>query len=137
MKVKSKKPRYQRRALYHVKNHEVHKLMTVPIDIPLQEEWGITRLPLRKDDSVRVIKGEFKDIEGKVLEIFKKERRITIEECTFEKKSGQTGYQKISISKVLITKFADKKGKIDPWREKIIARKSKLELDTSATKKGK
>ena len=128
MRMNSKKPRKQRNKIRDVPHHQVHKLFTVPLAISLQEIWGVKRLPLRKDDEVRVVKGEFKGIEGKILELDKKKRRITIEECTLEKRSGETIYIPISVSKVMLIKFAEEKGKIDPWREKIIARKSKLEL---------
>jgi len=80
MKVKSKKPTKQRNALLKVKNHQTHKLFTVKLDDAIQAEYGIKRLPLRKDDSVRVIAGEFDGIEGKILSLNKKTRKVTIEE---------------------------------------------------------
>ncbi len=135
MSVKSKKPTKQRNAQRRAKYHQVHKLFTIPMDKTLQEEWGIKRIPLRKDDVVKVVKGEFEGIQGKILSIDKKTMTVTIEECTFEKKNGQTGYQKIHVSKLLLMKFADKKGKIDSWRLKIIQRKSKLELEGVAAAK--
>ena len=136
MYIKSKKPSKQRQALYNVKNHQVSKLFTVPLDEALQEEYGIKRLPLRKDDYVRVISGEFNGIEGKVLSVSKVSRKITIEECALQKKDGKNYNVPISVSKVVLTKFAMKKNKLDPWREKMIERKSKLELAESAPKKG-
>jgi len=125
MAIKSKKPTKQRNAQQRAKYHQIHKLFTIPLDKSMQEEWGIKRIPLRKDDVVKVVKGEFEGIQGKVLSIDKKTMTVTIEECTFEKKNGQTGYQKIHVSKLLLMKFADKKGKIDSWRLKVIQRKSK------------
>ena len=137
MKVKSKKPRNQRNALRDVKNHQRSKLFTVALDVSLQEEWGIKRLPLRKDDFVRVSSGEFDGIEGKVLSLNKKSRRVTIEECTLQKKDGSNYYVPISVSKLIITKFASKKNKIDPSREAIIDRKMKLEIvEEGSPKKG-
>jgi len=137
MSVKSKKPTKQRNAQRRAEYHQVHKLFTIPLDKSLQEEWGVKRLPLRKDDVVKVVKGEFNGIQGKVLSIQKTTMTVTIEECTFEKKNGQTGYQKIHVSKLLLMKFADKKGKIDSWRLKVIQRKSKLELEGQSLEKEK
>jgi len=136
MKVKSKKPSRQRSALMKAKNHQVSKLFTVPLDTTLQEEWGVQRLPLRKDDFVRVASGEFEGIEGKVLTLNKKTRKITIEECTLQKKSGENYYAPISVSKVILTKFTTKKNKMDPSREKMIERKMKLEAEDISPKKG-
>ena len=137
MKSNSKKPSKQRRSLFNVKNHQVSRLFTVPLDDSLKEEYGIKRIPLRKDDYVRVIAGEFNGIEGKVLGINKMTRKITIEECALQKKDGKNYYVPISVSKVVLTKFTMKKNKLDPWREKIIERKVKLELAESSPKKEK
>ena len=133
MKVKSTKPRKQRSALLSLKQHQISKVFMVRLDEPLQEEWGIKRLPLRKDDEVRVIKNEMTDVEGKVLNLNRRSRTIQIEECTLEKKSGATYYIPISPSNVILTKLGGKK--MDPWRQKIIDRKQKLEIEVDAKKK--
>ncbi|MHA1453574.1 MAG: 50S ribosomal protein L24, partial [Promethearchaeota archaeon] len=88
---------------------------------------------LRKDDEVRVIKNEMTDVEGKVLNLNRRTRTIQIEECTLEKKSGATYYIPISPSNVILTKLGGKK--MDPWRQKIIDRKQKLEIEVDAKKK--
>jgi len=137
MKVKSKKPGKQRKRLYNVQKHEKSKLFTVRLDETLQMEWGIRRLPLRKDDEVRVIRGEMSNVEGKVLNLNYRNRKIEIEEATMEKKNGATYYVPISPSNVVLVKFGGKK--LDSWREKIINRKQKLEVldeTSSAPKKG-
>ncbi|TFG21100.1 MAG: 50S ribosomal protein L24 [Promethearchaeota archaeon] len=133
MKVKSTKPKKQRVALHNVKQHQTSKVFMVRLDEPLQEEWGIKRMPLRKDDEVRVIKNEMTDVEGKVLKLDRRTRTIQIEECTLEKKSGATYYIPISPSNVILTKLGGKK--MDPWRQKIIDRKQKLEIEVDAKKK--
>jgi large subunit ribosomal protein L24 len=136
VRVKSKKPSKQRNALRNVKNHQVSKLFTVPLDENLQVEWGVKRLPVRKDDSVRIIAGEFVGIEGKVLEIHKKTRKVTIEEATLQKRDGSNYYVPIPISKIILTKFGEKK--MDAWREKMIDRKEKLAtVDSLSPKKKK
>jgi large subunit ribosomal protein L24 len=135
MKINYLRPSKQRLALYKIKNHQVSKLMTVPLDKGLQEEWGVKRLPVRKDDFVRVVKGEFDGIEGKVLSVDKTVRKITIEECTLQKKDGSNYYVPISVANVLLTKFGMKKNKMDPWRQKMIERKQKLE-EVAPSKKG-
>ncbi len=131
VRVTSKKPRKQRRALMFVKNHQVSKLLTASIAEDLQEVYGVKRIPVRVGDSVRIIKGEFVGIEGKVNSINKKTRRLIIEEAVQQKASGENYFVPISVSNVIITKFETEKAgnKIDPWREnRIIERKEKLEL---------
>ncbi len=103
--------------------------MNCSLDDSLRQVVGIRRMPVRKDDRVRVMKGEFKDIEGKVLKINKKTRTVTVEECMNEKKDGSTIYRPISISRLCIVKFAEKKP--DPWRQKIMDRRAKLWREVS------
>ena len=136
MKVKSKKPTKQRNAINRAKNHQVSKLFTIPLDESLQEEWGVKRLPLRVDDQCRITKGEFSGIEGKILSKNKKTRKVTIEETSQEKKDGSSFFTPIAPSKLILTKLASKKNKIDPWREKMIDRMQKLdEIKSESPKK--
>jgi large subunit ribosomal protein L24 len=81
---------------------------------------------VRKDDSVRIIAGEFVGIEGKVLGINKKNRKVTIEEATLQKRDGSNYSVPIPVSRVTLTKFGEKK--MDAWREKMIDRKEKLKM---------
>src|SRR5271157_683715 len=127
MRITSTKPGKQRKALFNLKNHQRSSVLSCPLDDALREEFGIRRLPIRKDDRVRVISGEFRDIEGKVLSINKRNRRVNVEECMNEKKDGSTFYVPMPASRLRITKFGEKK--MDPWRQKIIDRRAKLYLE--------
>jgi len=138
MRVQSKKPGKQRKALYTVKNNQRSAILNCALDESLRQVVGIRRLPVRKDDRVRVVGGEFKDIEGKVLKVRKEKRTITVEECMHEKKDGSTIYVPISISRIRIMKLAEKKP--DPWRQKIMDRRAKLwkeVTEVTGPKKGK
>ena len=121
MKVKSKQPRKQRKALFNYKNHQKSKLLTVRVADFVREEYGIKTLPLRVGDGVRITRGEFKDFEGEIIEITKKQR-AKIKEATFDKADGTQFHPAIHISKMVITKFTKEK-KMDPWRARMIDRK--------------
>ena len=122
MKVKSKQPRKQRKALYTYKNHQRSKLLSTRVADFVREEYGIKSLPLRVGDEVRVVKGEFNDFEGEVIEITRNQR-AKIKEATFDKADGTQFHPSIHISKLIITKLGKEK-KLDPWRAKIIERKA-------------
>ncbi|MHA1805597.1 MAG: 50S ribosomal protein L24 [Promethearchaeota archaeon] len=122
MKVASKKPRKQRKALFNAKNHHRSKLMTTRLADFLRDTYGIKRVPVKVGDSVRVIKGEFKNFEGTVLEVLPKRQRVKIKECVFDKADGTQFNPPIHVSNLIITKFGDEK-KMDPWRVKLIQRK--------------
>lgn len=122
MKIESKQPRKQRKALFNYKNHQKSKLLSTRVADFVRDEYGIKTLPLRVDDQVKVIKGEFKDFEGTVIEITKSQR-AKIKEAKFEKADGTDFHPAIHISKLIITKIAKEK-KMDPWRAKMIERKA-------------
>lgn len=86
----------------------------------LQEQYDVKRMPIRVNDHVRVISGQFKDLEGKVLKIDKQDYKIHVEEITKEKADGSIHYYPIHPSKVIITKLVD----IDKNRQKILDRRS-------------
>ncbi|MFW9899199.1 MAG: 50S ribosomal protein L24 [Candidatus Thorarchaeota archaeon] len=138
MKIKSKKPRKQRKALYNYKNHQRSKLLTCRLADFLREEFGIKRIPLRVGDSVRVTKGEFKDFEGEVLEITK-DLRVKVKECVFDKADGTQFHPTIHVSNIIITKFRRIGRKMDGWRSAMIEKKEGFlwEEELMAPKKGK
>lgn len=122
MKATSKKPGKQRKFLYNVKNHQRSKILSTRLADFLQEQYGIRHLPLRTGDSVRVTRGEFKDFEGTLLEIDRKNQRVKIKECVLDKVDGTQFHPSIHISNLIITKFGQEK-KLDPWRASMIERK--------------
>ncbi|NHJ22510.1 MAG: 50S ribosomal protein L24 [Candidatus Lokiarchaeota archaeon] len=122
MKVKSKHPRRQRKALYQSKNHQHSKLLTARVADFVTEEYGIKTLPIKVGDEVRITQGEFKDFEGEVIELTRNQR-VKIKEATFDKADGTQFHPAIHVSKLIITKFSKEK-KMDPWRASIIDRKA-------------
>jgi large subunit ribosomal protein L24 len=122
MRIKSKKPGKQRKALFNYKSHQRSKLLSTIVADFLREEYGIKSLPLRVGDDVRIVKGEFKDFEGEVIEITDNQR-AKIKEAKFEKSDGTEFNPSIHISNLIITKFIKEK-KMDPWRASLIERKA-------------
>ena len=122
MKVKSRKPSKQRKALFNHKNHQRSKLLSTRVADFLRDEYGIKRLPLRVGDQVRITRGEYSDFEGEVIEITRNQR-AKIKEAQFEKGDGTQFHPPIHISNLVITKFTKEK-KMDPWRANMIERKA-------------
>lgn len=122
MKITSKQPRKQRKALYNCRNDQRSKLLSTRVADFLREEYGIKKLPIRVGDDVRVLRGEFKDFEGEVIEVMKNQR-VQVKECVFDKTDGTQFHPSIHVSKLVITKIKDER-KMDPWRASIIERKA-------------
>jgi large subunit ribosomal protein L24 len=68
----------------------------------LREKYGRRSLRPREGDTVKIIRGEFKGIEGKVTKVIAKEGKINVEGVTREKVKGGTAPINIDSSKVMI-----------------------------------
>ena len=68
----------------------------------LREKYKKRSVRLRVGDSVRIVKGEFKGIEGKVTKIDGKKGTLSIEGVTREKIAGGTAQVPVNASKVVI-----------------------------------
>ena len=116
--TKSKQPRKQRKALYEAPLHKRQKLMAAPLSKELREKFHRRSLPVRKGDTVKVMRGDFKGKVGKVVRVDLKKLRIYIEGVTRKKSTGEEVYVPIHPSNVMIID-ADMS---DKMRQKIIER---------------
>ncbi len=62
-------------------------------------------MPIRKDDEVQVVRGTYKNRDGKVTQVYRKKYVIHIERITREKGNGATVNIGLHPSKVVITKL--------------------------------
>ncbi|MCW3136243.1 MAG: 50S ribosomal protein L24 [Canidatus Methanoxibalbensis ujae] len=77
--TKSKQPRKQRKARFNAPLHRRHKFVSAMLDYSLREKYGRRSFPLRKGDVVRIMRGDDRGHEGKVLSVDLKRERITVE----------------------------------------------------------
>ncbi len=113
-----KNPRKQRKRLYNAPAHLRHKFMAAPLSQELITSKGVKALPVRKGDTVRIMRGDHKGFEGKVSRVDLKRYRIFIEGLTREKVDGTNIFVSVHPSKVVIRnlKLDDK------WRKEILER---------------
>jgi large subunit ribosomal protein L24 len=128
-----KDPRKQRKRLYNAPAHLRHKLMAAPLTPELISSKGVKALPVRKGDTVRVMRGDHIGFEGKVNRVDLKRYRIFLEGLTREKVDGTNIFVSVHPSKVMIKnlKLDDK------WRKGIVERKKELELPKKEKKVAK
>ena len=79
------------------------KRASAPLSDDLKAKHGISSARVRKDDSIKIMRGEFKGIEGKVTMVYSSEGRLSIEGVNREKLKGGQIPIKIHVSKVMIT----------------------------------
>jgi len=101
--VKTTQPRKQRKKLYQAPSHIRYKHFSAPLSPSLKTSHNIGSLPVRSGDTVRIMRGDRKGLEGKVTRVDRKKYRIFVEGVTREKVDGTTTFVPIHPSKVMIT----------------------------------
>jgi large subunit ribosomal protein L24 len=74
-----------------------------PLSSELREKYRRKAVRPRTGDSVRIVRGEFLGVEGKVTKVFPKDGRLNVEGVSREKQKGGTASVPIESSKVMIT----------------------------------
>ncbi|CAN0358503.1 unnamed protein product [Ascophyllum nodosum] len=94
--------------------------MSAGLSKDLFEKHNVRSLPIRKGDEVMVVRGAFKNREGKVETCYRRKFVIHIERITREKANGNTVHVGIHPSKVQITKL-----KMDKDRKAVLERRDR------------
>jgi large subunit ribosomal protein L24 len=98
----SKQPRKQRKFRYKAPLHVRHKLMGVNLSEELRERYETRSLPVKKGDTVMVMRGDFKETEGKVEKVDLKNYRLMIEGVSVQKPDGNQVFHPVHPSKVML-----------------------------------
>jgi large subunit ribosomal protein L24 len=98
----SKKPRKQRKYIYHAPLHVRHKFFSAHLSKELKQKYGKRSFPVRKGDEVEVMKGSYKKKRGRVNRVDMKKIRIFIDGITRKKVDGTEIQVPIYPSKVKI-----------------------------------
>ncbi len=69
----------------------------------LKSKYGRNSIRVKPGDSVKLVRGEYAGIEGKVQKVFPREGRVTIEGVTREKIAGGTTQIRIHASNLVVT----------------------------------
>lgn len=110
--MKTTQPRKQRKRLYQAPAHIRYKHFSALLSPSLKTSHNIGSLPVRSGDTVRIMRGDRKGLEGKVTRVDRKNYRIFVEGVTREKVDGTTAFIPIHPSKVMITSL----NLDDKWR---------------------
>jgi len=136
VKVLSKKPSKQRKALYTAPSHARGKVLSSPLSPELRERYGTRSIRARKGDTVVVARGDYAGIEGKITRVDPGASRLFIEGVTREKVDGTTTFVPKHPSKVMIKRL----NLDDKWRKDILERKASkpvAEKPKEGTRRGK
>ena len=107
----SKQPRKQRKARYSAPLHVRQRLMGARLSEELSKEYGTRSASVIKGDTVKVMRGNFKNTEGKVQVVSLKDGTICVDRVISTKVDGTEVPRPISPSNVRITKLEMKDGR--------------------------
>eukprot|EP01002_Notosolenus_urceolatus_P011609 NODE_4021_length_849_cov_37.743750_g3333_i0.p2 GENE.NODE_4021_length_849_cov_37.743750_g3333_i0~~NODE_4021_length_849_cov_37.743750_g3333_i0.p2 ORF type:complete len:152 (+),score=52.41 NODE_4021_length_849_cov_37.743750_g3333_i0:332-787(+) len=119
-----------RKAHFTAPSHVRRIIMSAPLSKDLQKKLGIRRLPIRKEDEVRVKRGTHACRDGKVIKCYRKRWTIHVDKVNEVKLSGATYYHGIHPSNVEITKV-----KMDKCRKALIDRRNRSKSDEGVQKR--
>ena len=103
----SKQPRKQRTWLYSMPIHSKYKLLAARLNKDLKEKYKLKSLSVRKGDRVKVLRGDFKKLEGDVLDVDTKNQSITVQGATITKSDGSQVTRPIRPSNVMLLKLVE------------------------------
>jgi large subunit ribosomal protein L24 len=114
--ISSSKAKKQRKFRFNAPNHTRRKLMSANLSKELRKKLARRSIPLRKGDTVRIMRGEFKKQKGKVAEMLKS--KIYIEGMQRKKKDGTKVNVPFDTSNVQVLEMVEDKKRVLKQEEK-------------------
>jgi large subunit ribosomal protein L24 len=99
----SKPVRVRRKLFLNPVREKSLKLVRGSLSSDLKSKYGKNSIRIRIGDSVKLVRGEYSGVEGKVQHLFPSEGRLTLEGVTREKIAGGTTEVRIHASNVIVT----------------------------------
>ena len=88
---------------YNAPQHIVSKRISASLSDSLQSQYNTKTVRLRKNDVVKILSGEYKNLDGKITHVYLAEGMISVDGITREKLAGGTTPVKIHESNVMVT----------------------------------
>ena len=107
----SKQPRKQRKYAANAPLHIKRKMMSVNVTKKLREKLKKRNVIVRKGDTVKIMRGKFKKKKGKVLSVFTKQGKVTVEGIQVKKMDGSNALVKLQPSNLQIIEMVDRERK--------------------------
>ena len=117
--IKSKQPRKQRKYRHNAPLHIKQKFVSAHLSKELHKKYSKRSMNVRKGDSVKIMRGQFKNKTGKVEEVSLKKTLAYVSGIEFVKKDGTKARYPIHPSNLMITEL----NMDDKMRNKVLERK--------------
>jgi large subunit ribosomal protein L24 len=117
--------------LIHLPKHQRDKMVGAVLEDALRKQYGRKNIRVIRGDSIRVIRGEYKGVEGKVEKVDTEHATFHIEGIQREKIRGGQVKVPIHSSKVMVIAL----NLDDKYRSNKLQRRTKTESVASSDKK--
>lgn len=101
--MSSFKPTKTRKRMFSMPLHALGKMLNARLSEDLRTKYASKTARIKKGDSVRIVRGEYAGVEGKVTGVDLGHSKITVEGVYRERVKGEQTPVKIHASKVIIT----------------------------------
>ncbi len=139
----SSQPRKQRKYAANAPIHLKRKLLSVNLAKDLRKKYRKKNIPIRKGDTVRVMRGKFKSKKGKVNEVKTKMGKIYVEGVQVKKRDGSTVNVPLKASNLQIVElYIEDRKRIKQVVEEKVKKQDKMETkvkkkDSKTNEEGK
>jgi large subunit ribosomal protein L24 len=106
-KIKSSKPRKQRKKVLELPLHLRKKLVSAHLSKELRKQLKKRSLPVRKGDKVRVLRGKHKGFTGKIARVDYRKGKVFIEKLTRKKADGTEVLLPLNASNLLLLEIVE------------------------------
>ena len=96
-----------------------YRLLSAALSKDLRGKYSARSLPVRRDDEVLVVRGDYKDSKGRVTAVYRKRWCIYVDKVSETKQNGATIKIPLDPSNVVLTKL-----KLTPDRQALLDRKA-------------
>jgi large subunit ribosomal protein L24 len=117
-KVSSKSPGKQRKKIFDSPVHANKNRLKCRLDEFLQEQYGLRSLVVKTGDLVKIMRGQFRDTEGKVIRVDYKDVQVFLDSATVTKADGKEVNIPIHPSNIKLVKL-----EMNDERKQLIERK--------------
>ena len=131
----SKQPRKQRKYLANAPLHIKMKLMGVNLSKELRKKYQKRSVPLRKKDTIKIMRGKFKGKKGKVMKVLLKTQKVEVEGIQIKKQDGSKVNIKLRPSNLQIIELnVEDKKRNKALNKEIKEKKQEVNVSEERTK---
>ena len=113
--VSSKNPGKQRKYRFNAPLNIKRKFLSVHLSKELRLKYKTRNVVVRKDDKVKILRGQFRGKIGKIIKVITKKAKVFVEGIENKKRDGTKTYYPLEPSNLMITELnlTDKRRKIN------------------------